>query len=88
MTKKRKRRAAKITMAEFTAQVLRQRRIYCQLRPQILALAPEERRDYQAALEDRAIPIPAIARVLTARGLRVNSTTLQEHRRRLCRYCY
>lgn len=77
---------ARVTLAAI--QQARTRRQYCHLGPQIATLSRAERRDYEAALADRSIPIPAIEAVLRRRGLRVNVTTLQEHRNGRCGNCF
>ena len=76
----------KVTLAAILA--AKKKPPQCRLGPQIAGLSPSERRDYARAMADLSIPLPAIQRVLEARGLKVNQTTLHHHRHRQCSTCF
>ena len=60
----------------------------CQHGTEIAKLTKAERREYEVGLADRTIQLPAILHVLTERGLRINQTSLYNHRRGRCRHCF
>lgn len=60
----------------------------CNVARELAKLTGPERQEVAAAFKDLSISVASILRVLTERGLRLNSTSLLYHRHGRCGQCY
>ena len=60
----------------------------CYFAAELQRLTPEERREYDAATQDPAVPKSALYRALIARGLQIATTPFYNHQRRQCQQCF
>ena len=60
----------------------------CSVQMAAAKLTPAERKEFQRALNDFAIPLPSIQRVMAQLGHELNRTALHHHRHGRCGRCY
>ena len=60
----------------------------CQIQDALRQLTPAERKEFDAAIQDFTLGLPAIQRALSERGFHINRTALHHHRHGRCGRCY